>query len=114
MSAKRETTFSTEETYLLIECVAQQINILENKRTDAVSNGAKKKAWKNIAEFLQSKSELQLRVRIVTSNSMQRNIDWRTVKPSTKDNQMIQVAYIVKPMCLVSLKFSGIFRVLNA
>lgn len=53
MSAKRESTFSTEETYLLIECISQQINILENKRTDSVSNGAKKKAWRNIAEIFE-------------------------------------------------------------
>uniref|UniRef100_A0A915KDR3 Regulatory protein zeste n=1 Tax=Romanomermis culicivorax TaxID=13658 RepID=A0A915KDR3_ROMCU len=58
MSAKRETTFSIEETYLLIECVAQKIDILENKRTDSVSNGAKKKPWENVAEVFEKDPNL--------------------------------------------------------
>ena len=50
---KRETNFSSDETYMLIECIGQNIKILENKRTDYVSNGTKKKAWKKIEEIFE-------------------------------------------------------------
>ena len=55
-TSKRETNYSIEETFLLINCIAQNINILENKRTYVVSNGSKRKSRKNMADIFEKDS----------------------------------------------------------
>ncbi|KAF6205981.1 hypothetical protein GE061_017205, partial [Apolygus lucorum] len=40
---------SAIETDILIQCVRMFSSVLENKRTDAVSNEEKLKAWENVA-----------------------------------------------------------------
>lgn len=53
---KRGTNFSNTEKDLLMEIIIQYKNIIENKRTDAVSAKEKGKCWDEIAHKFNSES----------------------------------------------------------
>uniref|UniRef100_A0A915L2I2 Regulatory protein zeste n=1 Tax=Romanomermis culicivorax TaxID=13658 RepID=A0A915L2I2_ROMCU len=53
--------FTTVEIYFLLECVEQKASSIENKRTDSVYAGAKKKTWKDIAEMFSSNPNCRAR-----------------------------------------------------
>lgn len=43
--------FSTFEKEVLLELVEKHVEIIENKRTNAVFNKEKQEAWKNIGKY---------------------------------------------------------------
>lgn len=56
MSRKRSGNFTYEETQLLINQVKKYKNVIESRKTDHLTSGAKKRAWQAIEESFNSES----------------------------------------------------------
>lgn len=75
--AKRGTNFSTGEVFELMELVNQYKHILENKKSDAVTNKQKLQTWDVIAEKFNSKQ-------LVPRDSQSLRNKYENVKKTTK------------------------------
>ncbi|XP_054930764.2 uncharacterized protein [Dermacentor andersoni] len=78
---RKKINFTEEERGILIDLVTRESNVLENKRTDAVSLSEKKKKWQQIEEQFNSKNGVHPR----TENQLRKCWDnlkekWRRAK----------------------------------
>lgn len=60
MEDKKRKNFSVEEKSLLIEIVNKYVNIIDNKKSDAVSVSEKKKKWQEIAAEFNESNEIHV------------------------------------------------------
>lgn len=51
---ERSSNFTTSETDVLMKCIFQEIHIIENKKTDAVSLKEKQEAWQRVVVLFNS------------------------------------------------------------